>query len=76
MSETEKNKTVFVTISGPHQVGKSFAANKLAAWLRREIGADVVVRRSVETDDDPDEMDEWQKKMMKGPVWIIGERNE
>ena len=65
---------VHVMIQGPTQTGKSYAAHALAEWLKC-LGAQVVIDESVDiTDTDPKEV--WQKKLVRGSVWIIQEGAE
>jgi len=67
-----KQEAVFITIHGPVQTGKSFAANAVAAWLK-EMGADVLIRKSVDQDDEPTTTKQWERDMIRNVVWVIDE---
>lgn len=64
-----------VVITGPTQCGKSIVMDRIDKALRAEFGANVVSEdlRIERNGSDYDELDQWQKDMVKKTTWVLSE---
>lgn len=64
-----------VVITGPTQCGKSIVMDRIDKALRAEFGANVVSEdlRIERNGSDYDELEQWQKDMVKKTTWVLSE---
>lgn len=65
-----------VVITGPTQCGKSIVMDRIEKALKAEFGANVVSDdlRIERNGNNYDELDQWQKDMVKKTTWVLSEQ--
>ena len=65
-----------IVITGPTQCGKSIVMDRIEKALRAEFGANVVSEdlRIERNGNNYDQLERWQKDMIKKTTWILSEK--
>lgn len=66
-----------IIIVGPTQCGKSIVMDKIEKMLKTEFEANVVSEdlRIERNANNYDQLDNWQKKLVKHTTWLLSESN-
>jgi len=64
-----------IIVTGPTQCGKSIVMDRIEKALRSEFGANVISEdlRIERNGNDYDELEDWQKEMVKKTTWVLSE---
>ncbi|MBN58767.1 hypothetical protein [Thalassolituus sp. UBA3500] len=65
-----------IVITGPTSCGKSIVMDRIEKALKAEFGANVVSEdlRIERNGNDYDDLDQWQKDMVKKTTWVLSEQ--